>query len=250
MTEEQCQERRRRSEQTDRLGGHPTRFVSVHNGIDGEHERRRHGDRAANVELRSTGRDAVGWQYHETQDKDGDADREIDEKDPVPVERRKDASKQDAERSPTSGDKADHAHRFGAIGGRGEQVHDQRERHRRDDSSTYPLGRTCRDEQTLCGSHAAGERRQRKEHKPNQEEPTLSIEIPQPPTEQEKAAKGEQVGIHDPGERRLREPEINPDRRQRDVHDRRVKNDHQVAEAQHRQGEPALGFSAIDCFCC
>ena len=71
----------------------------------------------------------------------------------------------------------------------------------------------------------------------------MAEEVAQPPAEQQEAAEGQQVGVHDPGERLLREAEIVPDRRQRDVHDRPVEHDHQVAEAEDVEGEPAGAVS-------
>ena len=67
----------------------------------------------------------------------------------------------------------------------------------------------------------------------------MSEEIAEPPAEQQKAAEGEQIGIDDPGEGRLGEVQVLPDRRQRHVHDRRVEDDHQVAEAEDIEREPA-----------
>ena len=66
----------------------------------------------------------------------------------------------------------------------------------------------------------------------------MAEQVAQPPAEQQEAAEGEQVRVHDPGERRLREAEVVPDRRQRDVHDRAVQDDHQIAEAEDVEGEP------------
>ena len=67
----------------------------------------------------------------------------------------------------------------------------------------------------------------------------MAVEVAQPSTEKQEAAEGEQVRVDDPGKRRLGEAEVGPDRRQRDVHDRRVENDHQRAEAEDDQREPA-----------
>ena len=64
-------------------------------------------------------------------------------------------------------------------------------------------------------------------------------EVAQPPTEQEEAAEGEQVGVDDPRERLLREPEVLSDRRQRDTDDRDIEHDHQVAQAEDEECEPA-----------
>ena len=83
------------------------------------------------------------------------------------------------------------------------------------------------------------ERGQREERDADQEQPPVAEEVAEPAAEQQEAAEGEQVGVHDPGERGLGEAEVLPDRRQRDVHDRRVEDDHQVAQAEDDQREPA-----------
>ena len=67
----------------------------------------------------------------------------------------------------------------------------------------------------------------------------MAEQVAEATAEQEEAAVGEQVAVDDPRERRLGEAEILTDRRQRDVHDRHVEDDHQAAEAEDVQREPA-----------
>src|SRR5205823_376400 len=86
---------------------------------------------------------------------------------------------------------------------------------------------------------AADERRGGEERDPLQEEPPVAEVIAEPPAEQQEAAVGEHVGVHDPDERGLREAQAFPDRRQGDVHDRRVEHDHQLAGAKDVEREPA-----------
>src|SRR5437773_2035075 len=57
--------------------------------------------------------------------------------------------------------------------------------------------------------------------------------------EQKEAAKRDQVTVHDPGQGRLVQVEVTLHRRQRDVHDRGVENDHELPEADDDQGRPA-----------
>ena len=73
----------------------------------------------------------------------------------------------------------------------------------------------------------------------------MSEQVAEPSAEQQEAAEGEQVGVHDPRERLLREAEVVTDRRERDVHYRPVEDDHQVAEAEHDECEPA-GAGVVD----
>jgi hypothetical protein len=67
----------------------------------------------------------------------------------------------------------------------------------------------------------------------------MAIQVAEPPAEQQKAACREQVGVDDPGERALGKLQTFTDRRQRDVHDRDVKHDHQDTHAQYRERKPA-----------
>ena len=72
-----------------------------------------------------------------------------------------------------------------------------------------------------------------------EEDPLVAEQVAEPAREQQEAAEGEQVGVDHPGQRGLREAEVGADRGQRDVHDALVEHDHQVAEAEHVEREPA-----------
>jgi hypothetical protein len=140
----------------------------------------------------------------------------------VPVERvREDAAEQHADAAAAGHDEPEDAHCLRALGGLGEQEHDQRERDRGDDRPTEPLHRPRALEQALRVGEAAAERGEREERDSRQKQAPVAEQVAEPAAEQEEAAEREQVGVHDPRERGLREAEIGPDRRQRDVHDRR-----------------------------
>ena len=64
--------------------------------------------------------------------------------------------------------------------------------------------------------------------------------VREPPAEQQEAAEDEGVRADDPLQALLREPEIDLDRRQRDVHDRDVQDDHELDGAEQPQREPLL----------
>jgi hypothetical protein len=89
------------------------------------------------------------------------------------------------------------------------------------------------DEATPHASECGGE-----EPDAGQEHAPVAEEVAQPAAEQQEAAEGQQIRVHDPGKRRLREAEVVPDRRQRDVHDRAVKDDHEVSETEDVKREP------------
>ena len=65
-------------------------------------------------------------------------------------------------------------------------------------------------------------------------------EAAHPAPEQEEAAERDQVRVHDPRERLLRETEICANRRERNPDDRRVEDDHQIPQAQDEECKPAL----------
>ena len=55
------------------------------------------------------------------------------------------------------------------------------------------------------------------------------------PAEQQEAAEDQRVGVQHPGEALLREAEVALDRRQRDVDDGRVQDDHELRHRDERQ---------------
>ena len=84
-----------------------------------------------------------------------------------------------------------------------------------------PCTARAADQHLLRGREAAGERGDREERDAEQEQAPVAEEVAQPAAEEQEAAEGEQVRVHDPRERRLGEPEVLLDRRQRDADDRR-----------------------------
>ena len=188
--EEDRQQHRRGGEQPDRLARRPAGLVAVHDRVDGEHQRGRHGDRAGDVETPRDGRPALGRQQPQGEGEDGDPDRDVDEEDPVPVEDvGQDAAEQDADASSAGQDEAEHAHRLRPLAGLGEQVHDQRQRDRRDDRAAEPLHRPRPDEQPLRVGEAARERGQREERDADQEQPAVTEESPSLPPSSRKPPK-------------------------------------------------------------
>ena len=168
------------------------------------------------------------------------ADRQVDEEDPVPGEEVREDPAGEHPEGPTSGeDEPEDAHRLGTVGRLGEEHHRERERDRRDKRAAEALDRARGHQLPLRGREPAGERGEGEERDADQEHAALPEEVAQPPAQQQEAAEREQVGVDHPGERGLREAEVVPDRREGDVHDRHIQHDHQVAEAEDDQREPA-----------
>ena len=93
---------------------------------------------------------------------------------------------------------------------------------------------------SVCGE-AAGQRGQREQDEAGHEHAPPAQQVGHAPAEQQEAAEGEHVGVHDPGEVALREVERLADRGQRDVHDRRVEHHHELRRGEQAEGDPAGG---------
>ncbi|KAH0442338.1 hypothetical protein KCU90_g1839, partial [Aureobasidium melanogenum] len=228
-------------QQTQRLRRGPAGFIAVHHRVHGEHQRSRDRHRTGHVEPFAMSMTARGRQERDTERVDGDANRQVDEKDPVPAQQvGQQAAEQDADAAATRADKTIHAHRLGPFAGLGEQIHDQRQRHSGDDRTAQALHGTRAYQQDLRVRHAASERGQREQRDAAEKKLAVAVQIAEPPAQQQAAAEREHVRIDHPHQRGLAKTEVGCDRRQRNVHDRRIEHDHEHAEAQNDQCQPAL----------
>ena len=158
----------------------------------------------------------------------------------MPVESvREDAAEKDADRAAAGGDEPEDPHRLRPLGGLGEERHHQRERNCRDDRATDALHSPGGDEHLLRPREAADSGGCGEESDPGEKQPPVPKEVAEPTAEQKEPAESEQVGVHDPRERLLREAEIHPGRRQRDPDDRHVEDDHEFTQAEDQEREPA-----------
>ena len=188
-------------------------------------------------------RDHVGGQRPAGEEQHGDADRHVHQEDPVPAEQPgQHAAEQHADRAAAGHDEAEEAHRLRPLAGLGEQAHDQRQGHRRHRGAAEALDRAADDQQARAGRQAAGDELRVKATTPPRKTPLVAVQVAEPARQQQEAAEGEHVGVDHPGQRGLAEAEVGLDRGQRDVHDVRVEHDHQVAQAEHLQGQPAGSF--------
>src|SRR4029077_13147296 len=73
-----------------------------------------------------------------------------------------------------------------------------------------------------------------------QKTPLAAEQVPRAAAEQQEAAEHERVGVDDPLEIGLAEPEILLDRGKRNVHDGRVENDHELRETDEDEDHPAV----------
>src|SRR5439155_3031832 len=73
---------------------------------------------------------------------------------------------------------------------------------------------------------------------PADEDALLAEQVRGAPAEEKEAGEGDRVGVDDPGQVLLAEVERRANRRQRDVHDGNVEDDHELADARERERQP------------
>ena len=91
----------------------------------------------------------------------------------------------------------------------------------------------------LALGQATGQRRRGEQQEPDEQHPLVPEQVRRAPAEQQEAGERDRVGVDDPLQVDDREAEVIADRRQRDVHDRHVEDDHELREAAEDEG-PAL----------
>ena len=170
-----------------------------------------------------------------------DADRQVDQEDPVPADRLgQDAAGEQADRAAGRGDEAVDADRFRLIApARGNIVTIIPRITAEASAPPTPWTKRAADQHRLALGGGADQRGDGEDRQAGQEDAPLADQVADPPGEQQQAAEGDQVGVDDPGEVALGEAEAVLDRGQGDVHDRRVEDDHQHPRAEHVQRQPA-----------
>jgi hypothetical protein len=167
------------------------------------------------------------------------ADREVDEEDPMPAQRLgEQSSGEQPERS--AGDRHEHvgAHRAGPLRRGRELGDDDREDHGRLRRRADTLEEAGADQHPLRGGDAAQERCERERDHAREEDALSPDQIAEPAGEEQQAAERDEERVHDPGQVGLAEAEVVLDRRERDVHDRHVQDDHQLRQADDDQRQP------------
>ncbi len=182
---------------------------------------------------------ALAQQARSQQDRDH-ADRHVDEEDPLPAgPLGEHAAEQHARGATGAGDGAPHAERLVALLALGEGRRQDREGGRRDQRGAQTLHGARRDQQVVGVRQAAGQRGDREERQADHEHLAAAEQVGHAAAEQQEAAEGERVGARDPLQARVGEVQVALDRRQRDVHDRDVDDEHELRRAQQDQSDPA-----------
>jgi hypothetical protein len=158
----------------------------------------------------------------------------------VPADRLcQDATGQQSDRAAAGDDEGVDAHRDRSLPRLRELGHDQREDHRRGDRAAEPLDEARGDQHDLVAGNPASRRGEREQHEAAEKDALAPDQVAEPAREQQEAAERDHVRVDDPGQVRLREVQVALDRRQRDVHNRRVEDHHQLAQADDRERYPA-----------
>jgi hypothetical protein len=149
------------------------------------------------------------------------------------------AAQQQADRRAGRGHEAVDADRLRLLARLGEHRHDHAEDHGGRERAARALDEACADQDALALGQPAQQRGCGEDGEAGQEDAAAAEQVSKAAGQQQQSAEADQVGVHDPGEVRLGEPQIVLDRRQGDVHDRRVEDDHQHAHAEDVEGDPA-----------
>ena len=169
-----------------------------------------------------------------------DRDRDVDQQAPAPREvLGEDAAEEQAERGAAAGDRTVDAERAGALLGLVEGHGDERQGRGSQQRREGTLEATCREQQG-GGGRCTAERGGAGEADEADDERALAADVVgDPAAEEEETAEGQGVRRDDPllvgvgdAEGRLR-------RRDREVHDRGVEDDHELRDADDQQGAPA-----------
>ena len=211
--------------------------------IDEQHQPRGHGDGAGDVEVAVRDVETALRQEHRRERDRDDCDRDVDEEDPRPAQvRGQDAAEQDAHgRTAARGGPVD-AERDVALASLGVDRHQERQRGRREERAAEPLQRPEADQRRLRPREPAEKRAHGEERQPRDEEPAPPEDVGEPAAQQQRSAEHDRVGGDDPLQARLGEVEIRLDRRQRDVHDGHVEDDHELCDDDQCESGPAVGL--------
>ena len=145
--------------------------------------------------------DGVGRQRGPGRDEDDDADRHVDQEDPVP---RQQVGQDAAEEHPDGASARDHeavnAHRLRPLGRVGEQAHDERQPDSGDGGAAAALHHPADDQDLRRRRQPARDGGEGEERRPREEDAAVAPQITQAPAEQQEAAVGQQVAVDHPGQ--------------------------------------------------
>ena len=175
------------------------------------------------------------------------ADRDVHEEDPRPAERtRQSAAEEHAGRRAATGDSTPDAEREVALASFLERRRQDRERGRREQRRPEPLCGAERDQRALGPREPVEERADREQRQAGHEQAPAAEQVGHAPTEEQDAAEEDRVGGDHPLEALLAEVEVGLDRRQRDVDDRDVEDDHELGRHEDGEAKPSATILRIN----
>ena len=230
-------------EQADRRRGEPAVLDAAIDGVDDEDEAGRHRHRAGHVERGARRTDAGRHGQHEPGD-EHDADGHVHEEHPLPAGSGGQRAAGDrADRGGRPGDGAEDAEGAVACGALRNVV--VRIDRAAGETSAPPRPCTTRHATSMPSepdSPAPSDATREDRHAGDEHRPATE-EVGEAPAEQQEAAEREAVADDHPLQIGLAGAEVGLDRRQRDVHDRQVEDDHELGPAHQREDERGSGGS-------
>jgi hypothetical protein len=192
---------------------------------------------AADVEVRNAPRPVSGDQP-EDRAQDDEADGEVHEEHPSPVQGFRDrAAQEHADRRAETGDGAPCSERLVPVDWLGERGGQDRQRRGDHHRRAAALDQARCDQQAIVRREPGGERRGEEHDRAGRKDASTPEEIRGAASEQHQPAVGQQIAAEDPLQVLHREPEIGADRGQRDVDDGGVD---EVQEGDREQQEQRL----------
>ncbi len=227
------------ADEADRVRGGPAVLGRGHDRVDGEHHRRGHEHRAGDVDTAAQAGSRPVLDQPRAEREHGDADRQVDVEDPVPVDGlHQRAAEQQAERAAGGDDEHVGAHRADALVRAREVGDDQGDDHRGGDRAAEALQEAGGDQHDLVVGQPAEGGGNGEEGEAGEEDLLATDQVAEPAGHQQEAPVGDEVGADDPGEVGLREVQVTLDDGQGDVDDRHVDDHHQLPETDDDQRHP------------
>ena len=246
--DEAGQQRNGRGEDADRPSRSPAPVVRLR---DAEHRgREATGDEHRTEGVEATRREVAALaEEHGRECQRGDPDRDVEEEDPLPAQEvGEDAAEQHAGCGSEAADRAPDAERDVALLAFGEGRHEDRQRRRGDDRRAEALDGPGADQRGLVPRERREERRRREHDEAADEHATAAEDVGGTSAQEQEASEDERIGADHPLKVLLREAQVDLDRREGDVHDRDVEDEHELDDAQERQRHP-LVFSGSNHAC-
>ena len=138
------------------------------------------------------------------------------------------------------GDRAPDGERLRALLALAEGRGDDRQRGGGDQRAAEALEGPCADQHRVRGRQAVEQRCEREDRRSRHEQPPPADQVGHAPAQQQEAAEHQRVAVDDPLQRGVGEAEVGLDRRQRDVHDGGVEDDHELREADDDERQPGV----------